>query len=137
LSISPFTNATALGAVAAYRSRADNSQEKARELGAQASDETFQEAASADSLVAAEKALDSSTVKTDPEQELNDYMNMSTAEKQQWSWMNSRGISKEAFEAMSPEDKQKMLDKMREELKPKTSSVEVDRSQNPPIDVYV
>ena len=62
---------------------------------------------------------------------------MSYAEKLQWSWMHAHGISKEDFEAMSPEDKQKLLDQMREELKQKASSAEVDRSQNPPIDVYV
>jgi len=137
VSISPFTNATSLGAVAAYRSRAENSQEKALELGAQASEESSQETPSASSVVTSETALENSTVNSDPVQELNDYMNMSSAEKRQWSWMNSRGISKEAFEAMSPEDKQKLLDQMRAELKPKASSADIDRSQNPPIDVYV
>jgi predicted flavoprotein YhiN len=87
--------------------------------------------------VASEKPLENSQVKSDPAQELQDYMKMSYAEKLQWSWMNAHGISKEEFEAMSPEDKQKLLDQMREELKQKATSAEVDRSQNPPIDVYV
>ncbi|MCB4811234.1 hypothetical protein LG204_07895 [Methylovorus menthalis] len=137
MSISPFITATPLGAAAAYRTRVDSSQAKALELSTLTTEESTQQTASASSVAASEKTLENSTVKSDPAQELQDYMKMSYAEKLQWSWMHAHGISKEDFEAMSPEDKQKLLDQMREELKQKASSAEVDRSQNPPIDVYV
>jgi predicted flavoprotein YhiN len=137
MSISPFITATPLGAAAAYRTRVESSQAKALELSTLTTEESTQQTASASSVAASEKTLENSTVKSDPAQELQDYMKMSYAEKLQWSWMHAHGISKEDFEAMSPEDKQKLLDQMREELKQKASSAEVDRSQNPPIDVYV
>lgn len=135
MSISPFITATPLGAAAAYRTRVESSQAKALELSTQTAEEITQQSSS--SVVASEKPLENSQVKSDPAQELQDYMKMSYAEKLQWSWMNAHGISKEEFEAMSPEDKQKLLDQIREELKQKATSAEVDRSQNPPIDVYV
>lgn len=137
MSISPFITATPQGAAAAYRTRVESSQAKALELSTLTTEESTQQTASASSVAASEKPLENSQVKSDPAQELQEYMKMSYAEKLQWSWMHAHGISKEDFEAMSPEDKQKLLDQMREELKQKASSAEVDRSQNPPIDVYV
>ena len=62
---------------------------------------------------------DIKSTSSNPMQELRDYMNMSYAEKLQWSWMAARGISKSDFEAMSGEEKQKIVDQMREDLKTK------------------
>jgi len=56
---------------------------------------------------------------SNPAKELQDYMNMSDAEKMQYAWLNAHGISKQQFDSMSSEDKQKLLDQMRAELKQK------------------
>ncbi|HWU34666.1 MAG TPA: hypothetical protein VN023_05505 [Methylovorus sp.] len=135
MSISPFITGTPLGAAAAYRTRVESSQARALELSTPTAEDSTQQTTS--SVAVADKPLENSTAKSDPAQELQEYMKMSYAEKMQWSWMHAHGISKEEFEAMSPEDKQKLLDQMREELKQKASTTAVDRSQNPPIDVYV
>ncbi len=53
----------------------------------------------------------------DPYQELSDFMKMTDAQKMQYLWLKKNGISPEEFEAMSGEDKQKLVEKMQEELK--------------------
>lgn len=59
---------------------------------------------------------DSGQARSDPAQELRDYMKMSYGEKIQWQWMQAHGISKEAFAQMSAEDKQQLMQQMREDL---------------------
>ncbi|MFD1121563.1 hypothetical protein ACFQ2T_03525 [Methylophilus flavus] len=53
----------------------------------------------------------------DPYQELSDFMKMTDAQKMQYLWLKKHGISPEEFESMSGEDKQKLVEKMQEELK--------------------
>lgn len=53
----------------------------------------------------------------DPYQELSDFMKMSDAQKMQYLWLKKHGISQEEFDAMSGEDKQKLVQQMQEELK--------------------
>jgi hypothetical protein len=45
-----------------------------------------------------------------------DYMKQTPAERMQSAWLAQRGISKEQFDAMGPEEKQKLLAQMREEI---------------------
>ncbi|MCB5187492.1 hypothetical protein LG200_05660 [Methylobacillus caricis] len=54
--------------------------------------------------------------------ELEEYMNMSDSEKFQWHWLNSHGITKEEFNSMSGEERQKIVDQMKEELKQKADN---------------
>lgn len=53
----------------------------------------------------------------DPYQELSDFMKMTDAQKMQYLWLKKHGISQEEFAAMSDEEKQKLVQKMQEELK--------------------
>jgi hypothetical protein len=53
----------------------------------------------------------------DPYKELEKFMKMSEAEKAQYLWLKKNGISPEEFEAMAPEDKQKLMDQMQEDIK--------------------
>ena len=82
------------------------------------------------SLIEAPDGIKSTS--SNPMQELHDYMNMSYADKMQWSWMAARGISKSDFEAMSGEEKQKIVDQMREDLKAKMGQ---QQDQRPSIHV--
>lgn len=75
-----------------------------------------------------------STSSSNPAKELQDYMNMSDAEKMQYSWLSSHGISKEQFDAMSPADKQKLIDQMRAELQQK---MEAGSGKSPSISIKV
>jgi uncharacterized UBP type Zn finger protein len=52
----------------------------------------------------------------DPYQELSDFMKMTDAQKMQYLWLKKNGISPEEFEAMSGEDKQKLVEKMQQDL---------------------
>lgn len=49
--------------------------------------------------------------------ELEAFMNMSEAERMQWIWLHSHGVTPEEFANMSDEDKQKLMDQMKEEIK--------------------
>lgn len=53
----------------------------------------------------------------DPYQELENFMKMSDAEKMQYLWLKKHGISQEEFDAMSGEDKQKLMEQMQAEIK--------------------
>ena len=53
----------------------------------------------------------------DPYQELENFMKMSDAEKMQYLWLKKHGISQEEFDAMSSEDKQKLMEQMQAEIK--------------------
>ena len=64
--------------------------------------------------------------KRDAAKEFLEFMTMTPAERMQYMWLKQHGISKEEFEAMSPEEKQKILDKIREEVKLRTK-LEVER----------
>lgn len=52
----------------------------------------------------------------DPYQELSDFMKMTDAQKMQYLWLKKHGISPEEFESMSGEEKQKLVEKMQQEL---------------------
>jgi predicted flavoprotein YhiN len=52
----------------------------------------------------------------DPYQELSDFMKMTDAQKMQYLWLKKHGISPEEFESMSGEDKQKLVEKMQQDL---------------------
>lgn len=54
---------------------------------------------------------------SDPYQELENFMKMSDAEKMQYLWLKKHGISQEEFDAMSGEDKQKLMEQMQAEIK--------------------
>ncbi|GEM_PF-3223845 len=49
--------------------------------------------------------------------ELEAFMKMSEAERMQWIWLHSHGVTPEEFAAMSDDEKQQLLDQMKEELK--------------------
>ena len=67
----------------------------------------------ATSLSAAPKATD------DAMQEFKDYMNQTPAERLQYQWLAQHGITKEQFDALPPEEKQKLLAQMKQELEQK------------------
>lgn len=81
----------------------------------------IEEAAAEQSSPASKTYLTESTSQKtgvkDPYQELSDFMKMTDAQKMQYLWLKKHGISPEEFESMSGEDKQKLVEKMQEELK--------------------
>lgn len=48
-----------------------------------------------------------------------DYMNKTPAQQMQDAWLQQHGITQDQFNAMSPADKQKLLDEMKRELQQK------------------
>lgn len=51
--------------------------------------------------------------------EFLEYMKMTPAERLQDSWLRAHGISKEEFDAMSPEEQQKILAQMKQDIEEK------------------
>lgn len=49
--------------------------------------------------------------------ELEAFMKMSEAERMQWIWLHSHGVTPEEFAQMSDDEKQQLLNQMKEELK--------------------
>lgn len=52
-----------------------------------------------------------------PAQQLKDYLAMSDAERFQMAWLKNRGMSKEEFDALPPEEKQKLMEEMQEDMR--------------------
>ena len=59
--------------------------------------------------------------------EFLNYMKMTPAQQMEYTWLSQHGITKEKFDAMSPEDKQKLLAKMKQEIEDKIKH-EAERS---------
>ncbi len=55
----------------------------------------------------------------DPVKEFLDYMNMSPGERMLYAWLKQKGISKEEFDSMPAEKKQKLIDEMKREIEMK------------------
>jgi hypothetical protein len=55
----------------------------------------------------------------DAVKEFTDYMKMSPAERMQYAWLKQHGISKEEFDSMPADEKQKLIDKMKHEFEEK------------------
>ncbi|MCB5184306.1 hypothetical protein LG201_03720 [Methylobacillus gramineus] len=85
-------------------------------------------APSASTIVSLSSNNKTGYVQSEAARELEEYMNMSDSERLQWHWLNSHGISKEDFNNMSAEDKQKIVDQMREELKQKMNELPSSKS---------
>lgn len=62
-----------------------------------------------------------STTKSDkdPVKEFLEYANMSPGEKMLYAWLKQKGLSKEEFDALPPEKKQKLIDEMKREIETK------------------
>ena len=65
------------------------------------------------SLTAAPKAQDNTM------QEFTDYMKQTPAQRMQASWLAQHGITKEQFDALPAEEKQKLLAQMKQEIETK------------------
>ena len=55
--------------------------------------------------------------KDDPTADFMAFMNQTPAERLQTLWLAQHGISKEKFDSMSPEEKQKLVEKLQQEMK--------------------
>ena len=67
--------------------------------------------------------------KNDPVNEFLSYMEKTPAQRWQEAWLKQHGVTPEDFEAMSPAEKQKLLDQMRQELKQKMEDKAVQGSK--------
>ena len=52
----------------------------------------------------------------DPVKDFLEYMQMTPAERMERAWLKQHGISKEEFDAMSPAEKQKLMDEMKKDI---------------------
>ncbi|MFJ3055900.1 hypothetical protein [Herbaspirillum sp. NPDC087042] len=59
----------------------------------------------------------SSSVKSDPVRELQEWAAMTPDQRLFYMVLNSMGVSKEQYDQMSAEDKQKLVEKVREQIK--------------------
>ena len=59
------------------------------------------------------------TAASDPTERFKDYMSKTPEQRYIESWLKSHGISAEDFAAMSPEDKQAIIDQMKLEMQAK------------------
>jgi hypothetical protein len=57
--------------------------------------------------------------RSDSAQEFLDYMKKTPEQRLQEAWLKAHGVTPEQFEAMSPEEQQKLLEQMREDIKAK------------------
>jgi len=55
----------------------------------------------------------------DPVQEFKDYMAKTPEQRMQEAWLQSHGITQEEFDAMSPEEKQSLMDMMKHDIEDK------------------
>lgn len=65
---------------------------------------------------------------SNPVADFMDYMKKSPAERFQESWLSAHGISKEAFDAMPPAEKQKILAQMKQDLEAKIKDQAANQS---------
>lgn len=94
------------------------------------------------SLLGASAAIDTSVkkdaekTKPDAVQEFKDYMAKTPEQRMQEAWLESRGITKEEFDAMTPDEKQSLMDMMRKEIDEKVRA-EAMNSGKKQLDIFV
>lgn len=76
-------------------------------------------------------AASAETQGSDARQQFLDYMSKSPEERWQEQWLSSHGLSKEAFDALPPDEKQALADKMAEEFKQHLKEAQEDKRIKP------
>jgi hypothetical protein len=66
--------------------------------------------------------------KYDAVKEFQDYMKMTPGERMQYAWLKQHGISKEEFDAMPADEKQKLMEQMKREIEEKIKADAVKKS---------
>lgn len=66
--------------------------------------------------------------KYDAVQEFRDYMKMTPGERMQYAWLKQHGISKEEFDSMPADEKQKLMEQMKREIEEKIKADAVKKS---------
>lgn len=66
-----------------------------------------------------------------PATQLKEYLAMSDAERYQVAWLKKRGISKETFDAMPADQKQKLMEEMQRDMQREMKAkIEAAKAQN-------
>lgn len=66
-----------------------------------------------------------------PGKQLEEYLAMSDAERYQLAWLKKRGMSKETFDALPAEEKQKLMEEMRQDMEREMKAkIEAAKTQN-------
>lgn len=66
--------------------------------------------------------------KYDAVQEFRDYMKMTPGERMQYAWLKQHGISKEEFDSMPADEKQKLMEQMKREIEEKIKADAIKKS---------
>jgi len=69
-------------------------------------------------------------------QTFTDYMKQTPAERMQAAWLAQHGVSKEDFDAMSPDDKKKLMDQMKQEIREKIRKQTEDMASKAAADIF-
>lgn len=91
----------------------------------------FQNSLSADNSSqppAADTVASIAESKYDAVQEFRDYMKMTPGERMQYAWLKQHGISKEEFDSMPADEKQKLMEQMKREIEEKIKADAVKKS---------
>lgn len=78
----------------------------------------------------------SASATPDPRQAFLDYMNLSPAEKMQQTWLAQHGISKDEFDAMPDDEKQKIIMQMKQDIEEKIREQQ-RTADHKPVDMVV
>lgn len=70
----------------------------------------------------------SSKKKYDAVQEFQDYMKMTPGERMQYAWLKQHNISKADFDALSEDEKQKLMEQMKREIEEKIKADAIKKS---------
>lgn len=73
----------------------------------------------------------------DAVQAFKDYMAKTPEQRMQESWLQSHGITQEEFDAMSPDEKQKLMDMMRKEIEEKARAEALTGGGRKRVDLFV
>ncbi len=91
----------------------------------------FQNALGADNSYqppAADTVASIAESKYDAVQEFRDYMKMTPGERMQYAWLKQHGISKEEFDSMPADEKQKLMEQMKREIEEKIKADAIKKS---------
>lgn len=83
------------------------------------------------SAASSQIASSEDTKGNDAAQKFLDYMSQSPEERWQEQWLSSHGMTKEEFEALPPDEKQAVIDKMTDEFKQHLKEAQEDKRTKP------
>lgn len=95
------------------------------------------------SLLGSSAAIDTSVkkdaeeTKPDAVKEFKDYMAKTPEQRMQEAWLQSHGITQEEFDAMTPDEKQKLMDMMRKEIEEKVRADAMTGGGKKTVDIFV